>query len=157
MNGRDGRSLSSMEWKPKIKRLENLRSVRPIAQDFQSYLLRLVTDDRLTALELWTNIQDYDIDVTVRVLEIKKGKAGRRISCKLRFEEPAQAHLYEKYTSAELRHIGWEAGKGGKTFYYKTRLRSPDEFDSFCQLIGVTLLEALRSLWRYGQQHYRFQ
>jgi hypothetical protein len=139
-----------------IDRLENLRFVQPVALDFQSYLSRLVTDDSLTTLELWTHIQDYENDVTVRVLQIRKGKTGRRISCMLRFEEAAQAHLYRERTTAELQHIGWKAARGGKIFYYKTRLRSPDAFDSFCQFMSVTFLEALFSLWRHGQQYYRF-
>jgi hypothetical protein len=140
-----------------IDRLENLRCVRTVALDFKSYLSRLVTDDRISTLELWTHIQDYWSDVTVRVLEIKKGKTGRRISCMLRLEEPARKHLNDEYTTAELQHIGWKPARGGKTFYYRTRLRSPDAFDSFCQFMGVTLLKALLSLWRHGQQYYRFR
>jgi hypothetical protein len=140
-----------------IKRLENLRGVQPVTQDFHNYLSRLVTDDSVTTLELWTHIQDYENDVTARLLEIRKGKTGRRISCMLQFEKPAQARLLDDYTTAKLQHIGWKAGRGGKTFYYKTRLRSPDEFDWFCQFLGVTMLEALVSLFRHGQQHYRFQ
>jgi hypothetical protein len=140
-----------------ITRLENFRTVRPVKHDFQSYLSRLVTDDSVTTLELWTHIQDHHNDVTTRVLEIRKGKTGRRISCTLRFEEAAQVHLHERYTIAELQHIGWTAGRRGKTFYYKTRLRSPDEFDRFCQFLSLTLLEPLFSLWRHGQQYYRFQ
>jgi len=140
-----------------IDRLENLRSVRPTGQDFQSYLSRLMTDDSVTTLELWTHIQDYQNDVTVRVLKIRKGKTGRRISCILRFEEPTQAHLYGDHTTDALQHISWKAGRGGRTFYYKTRLRSPDEFDSFCQLMSVTLLEALFSLWKHGQQYFRYR
>jgi hypothetical protein len=140
-----------------IRRLEKLRCVRPVTQDFQSYLSRLVTDHSVTTLELWTHIQDYNNDVTARVLEIRKGKTGRRISCMLLLEEPARAHLHDRYTIAELQRIGWKAGRRGKTFYYKTTLRSPDEFDNFCQFMSVTLLEPLFGLWRHGQQYYRFQ
>ena len=140
-----------------IGRLENLRSVRPVEQDFQSYLSRLLTDNTLSTLELWTHIQDHWNDVTVRLLEVRKRKTGRHISCMLRFEEPAQAHLYDEYTTAELQHIGWKSARGGKTFYYKTRLQNPDAFDRFCQFMSVTLLEALVNLWKLGQQYYRFQ
>jgi hypothetical protein len=140
-----------------IDRLESLRRVRPVAQDFQSYLSRLVTDESVTKLELWTHIQYYQRDNTVRVLEIRKAKTGRRITCVLRIEEPAEVHLYYEHTTAVLRHIGWTVGRRGKTFYYKTRLKSPDAFDSFCQFMSASLLEGLGSLWRYGRQYYRFQ
>jgi hypothetical protein len=140
-----------------IGRLEKLRKVRPAAQDFQAFLSRLLTDDMVTTLELWTGIRDYWSDVTVRLVEIRKEKTGRRISCTLRLEEPTRLHLYTEYTTAELEHIGWKAGRGGKIFYYKTKLKTPDAFEAFCHLMSVTMLEAMASLWGRGQQYYRFK
>ena len=75
----------------------------------------------------------------------------------LRLEEPMDSHLYGEDTTAELLHIGWKAGRGKRTFYFKTRLRSPDAFDAFCQMMSVTMLEALDGLWQHGQQYYRFK
>lgn len=140
-----------------IKRLEKLRLVQPVTQDFQTYLSRLLTHDTVTTLELWTGIRDYWSDTTIRLLEIRKGKTGHLISCTLRLREPTDSHLYSEHTSAGLQHIGWKAGRGKRTFYFKTRLRSPDAFDAFCQMMSVTMLEALASLWQHGQQYYRFK
>jgi hypothetical protein len=139
-----------------IERLEKLRIVQPATQDFQTYLSRLLTDDTVSTLELWTQIRDYWSDTTIRLLEIRKGKTGHRISCMLRLGEPTEPHLYSEHT-AKLQHIGWKAGRGKRTFYFKTRLRSPDTFDAFCQIMSVTMLEALSSLWQLGQQYYCFK
>jgi hypothetical protein len=111
----------------------------------------------VTTLELWTQIRDYWSDATTRLLEIRKGKNGHRISCMLRLGETTDPHLHDEYTSADLQHIGWKPGRGKRTFYFKTRLRSPDAFDAFCQMMSVTMLEALASLWKHGEQYYRFK
>jgi hypothetical protein len=126
-------------------------------QDFRSNLSRLLTDDTLTVLELWTGIQDYWNDVTIRLLEIRKLKNNRGISCTLRLTEPADTHLHGEWTTAALELIGWTVPRGGRIFYYRTWLRSPDQFDAFCQFMSVTALEALPSLWGQGQQYYRFR
>lgn len=140
-----------------IGRLKKLRMVQPATQDFPTWLSRLLTDDTVTTLELWTRIKDYESDTSTRMLEIRKGKTGHRISCTLRLTEPTDAHLHRDYTVADLQHIGWKAGRGTRTFYFKTRLRSPDAFDAFCQMMSVTMLEALASLWGHGEQYYRFK
>jgi hypothetical protein len=140
-----------------IERLEKLSGVLNTPQDFPFYLSRLLTDHTLAILELWTGIQDYWNDVTIRLLEIRKLKNNRGISCTLRLTEPADTHLHVEWTTAALQHIGWTARRGERTFYYRTRLRSPDQFDAFCQFMSVTALEALPSLLRHGPQYYRFR
>ncbi|GGB20041.1 hypothetical protein [Puia dinghuensis] len=140
-----------------IERLERLLLVRPTPRDFQFYLSSLLTDDTCTVLELWTQIKDYWSDVTIRLLEIRKLKTSHGISCTLRLIEPADRHLNAEWTTCALQHIGWKASQGGRAFYYKTRLRSPDHFDAFCQMMSVTLLESLASLWRHGQQYFRYR
>ncbi len=139
-----------------IERLEKLRLVRPASIGFQSYFSRLLTDDSCSVMELWTHFKNYRTDVTIRLLEIRKLK-GRNISCKLRLIEPADSHLYLAWTTSELQHIGWRTLGSSRSFYYKTMMRSPDQFDAFCQMLSVTLLEPLGSLWKYGQQYYRYR
>ena len=137
-----------------IERLEKLRSVRPAPKDFQSYFSRLLTDDTCSVLELWTQIK-YKDDVTIRLLEIRKLK-NSSISCMLRLLEPLDLHSV-KWMAVQLQRLGWKALRGERTFYYKANMRSPDEFDAFCQVMGATLLEPLGSLWELGQQYYRYR
>lgn len=139
-----------------IERLEKLRRVPNTSEDFPSHLSRFLTDDAVTTLELWTQIKDHWNDSTFRLLEIRKGKS-RGITCTLRLTDPANQHLHGDYTTAELQRIGWKAGRGGKTFWFKTRIKSPDQLDAFCQMMSVAMLEALAGLWGHGQQQYQFK
>lgn len=140
-----------------IKRLERLRLTAQPSKDFCAHISRLLTDNTVTTLELWVGIRDHWNDVTVCLLEIRKWKSGYFVTCTLRLAEPLRGHLYGEYTTAELQHLGWTAGRGGRKFWFKTRIKSPDQFDSFNQRIAVTMLEALASLWAHGQQYYRFK
>ena len=140
-----------------IRQLEMLRKVPPAPDDFQVHLSRFITNDTLTVLELWTEIRDYWADVSIRVVEIRKLKSSREISCTIQLLEPSEVHLHAEYTATELKHLGWKAIRGEKTFYRKTKLRSPDQFEAFCQIMSVTFLEPLKPLWRHGQQYYRIK
>lgn len=140
-----------------IERLLKLREVTDTVEDFSTRLSRLLTDDGVTCLEVWTQIKDYWNDVTVRLLEIRKAKAGYAVSCTLRLTEPLQMHLHADYTAEQLQHLGWTAGRGGKSFWYKAKIKNPDQFDIFHRHIAVTVLEALGSLWGHGQQYFRFR
>ena len=140
-----------------IKRLEKLCLVAQPSLDFSSHLSRLLTDDTVTMLELWVGIKDHWNDVTVRLLEIRKWKAGYHVTCTLWLTKPLETHLFVEYTAADLQHLGWTAGRGGKTFWFKARIKNPDQFDSFNQRMAVTMLEALASLWAHGHQYYRFK
>jgi len=140
-----------------IKRLEKLRQVISPSHDFSTHLSRLLTDDSITTLELWVGIKNYWNDVTVRILEIGKGKSGYRVTCTLRLAVPLQTHLYAPHTTQELQHIGWTASRGGKTFWLKMQVKNPEQFDAFAQRMAVTLLEALGSLWTHGQQFFRYR
>lgn len=139
-----------------IERLEKLRRVYQPADDFSTHLSRLLTDNTVTTLELWTHIKDHWNDVAVRLLEIKKLRSGYVVSCTLRITAPIEGRLYGDRTTEELQHLGWTAGRGGKTFWYKARVKNPDQFDAFCQRLAVTMLEALPGLWRHGRQYFRF-
>ena len=54
-----------------IKRLEKLRQVMSPPQSSQFYLSGLLTDDKVTTLELWTQIRDHWGETTFRLLEIR--------------------------------------------------------------------------------------
>jgi len=110
----------------------------------------------VTTLEVWTHIKDHWNDVTVRVLEIKKLRSGYAVTCTLRITEPLEGHLLGDITTEELKHLGWTAGRGGKTFWYKARIKNPDQFEVFSQRMAVTMVEVLLSLWKYGGQYFRF-
>jgi len=140
-----------------IVRLQKLREVAEPPQDFSAYLSRLLTDDDVTKMELWVTIKNHGNEVTVRLLEIRKWKTGYQVTCALRFPAPLQNYLYALHTNKELEHIGWTAGRGGKTFRLKAQVKNLDQFDAFTQKMAVTMLEALGSLWRRGQQIFRYR
>lgn len=140
-----------------IERLLRLSKVPDTTQDFSVQLSRLLTDNTVSCLELWTHLKDYWNDVTVRVLEIRKTKAGYAVSCALKLTEHLLLHLHQGYTVDQLQHLGWTVGRGGKTFWYKARIKDPDRFEAFHRHMAVTVLEALGPVWRHGQQHFRFR
>jgi hypothetical protein len=140
-----------------IERLEKLRSFGDIPQGFEAHLSGWLRNDNFTILELWAELGDFWVEVTTRLLEIRKLKTGRRISCTLRLMEAVRRNLDVEWAGAYLQHIGWTARPNGATFYYKTSLKSPDQFDAFCQVMSVTMLEALSCIWRNRQQFYRFR
>jgi hypothetical protein len=144
------------ELRSEIERLMILRQVKPAPKDFPFHLSSLLTDDTRKGLECCIQIKDYWTDSTFSLLEICKLK-DRSISCTLRLTEEAYRQLHKEWTHAQLFHIGWKALRGDKTFYYKARMRSPDEFDRFCQLISVTLLEPLAALFGHGRQYYQLR
>jgi hypothetical protein len=139
-----------------ISWLEKLRDVSAPPAGFATHLSRLLTDDSLTTLELWTQIKDYWHDSTFPLLTIRKPKANYYPSCTIRLTEAAEGHLFGEHTVAELRHLGWNPARGDKIFYYKARVKNPDQFDAFCQKISVTLLEVLPSLFGLGRQYFCF-
>jgi hypothetical protein len=101
-----------------INRLERLRLIPDPRSDFAAQLSQLLTSNTITKLELWTEIKDWNY-MTVKVLEIRKGKSGHRLTCTLFLPEPLQPHLLGEHTIQELRHLGWTAGHGGKRGWYK--------------------------------------
>lgn len=140
-----------------IERLLKLREVPNTAEDFSTQLSRLLTDGTVTYLEVWSQIKDHWSDMTVRLLEISKAKAGYAVSCTLRLTEPLQMHLHAEYTAELLQHLGWTAGRGGKTFWYRAKIKKPDQFDAFNRHMAVTVFEGFGSLWGHGRQYFRFR
>ena len=138
-----------------IDRLEELRLVPDPQAGFAARLSRLLTDNALTKLELWTEIKDWNY-LTVMVLEIRKGKSGGRLTCTLLLPEALQLHLDSEYTVERLRHLGWTIGHGGKRCWYKAQVKSPDQFEAFTQQMAVTMFEPLSNLWKQGPQHFRY-
>ena len=138
-----------------IDRLEELRRIPDPRTDFAGRLSRLLTDSTVTKLELWTEINDWNY-LSVKVLEIHKERSGHRLRCVLLLPEALQPHLHGEYTILNLRHLGWTAGHGGKRCWYKTQVKSPDQFDAFTQHMAVTMFEPLSGLWKRGPQHFRY-
>jgi hypothetical protein len=70
-----------------IDRLEKLRGVSTPPIDFPAHLSRLLTDESIKTLELWTQIKDHWHDTTFPLLTIRKLKSRYHLSCTIRLNE----------------------------------------------------------------------